>query len=305
MQHAACSKQHRVVEAPPMACHNHTTEQMYLGMRGVSESQCACVYFKAFPKLHGMPSGKLLSFPTIHAWLANWISAHSSSKFYDWVEGDSVPFPSKKKKDKKAEQEIECATKLCRSKLRCMHPHAPCQLLKSSLSLKSKFIACKKLSSLHIIAQRKVLIPHPLAHGALPQTLQWQFKLFFRLLLLLLLLWLLHLLFGQQIFTLKGREGSFRRLSTLTCSHSHSHPLSHPHISTWQLRHHHFISISIYMSKVLWSACHAACRFALLLFHNPTAHINIYEYVPSPTGALHLLNFISFQLYTHVYFTAH
>jgi len=47
-------------------------------------------------------------FPTIHAWLANWISAHSSSKFYDWVEGDSVPFPSKKKRQKSRTRNRVC-----------------------------------------------------------------------------------------------------------------------------------------------------------------------------------------------------
>lgn len=144
MQHAACSKQHRVVEAPPMACHNHTTEQMYLGMRGVSESQCACVYFKAFPKTawHAKWQTAFISPPSTLGWLIEFLHIALANSTIGWKATQS-PFP-RKKKDKKAEQEIECATKLCRSKLRCMHPHAPCQLLKSSLSLKSKFIACKK-----------------------------------------------------------------------------------------------------------------------------------------------------------------
>lgn len=103
-----------------------------------------CLRVKAFPKTawHAKWQTVFISPPSTLGWLIEFLHIALANSTIGWKATQS-PFP-RKKKDKKAEQEIECATKLCRSKLRCMHPHAPCQLLKSSLSLKSKFIACKK-----------------------------------------------------------------------------------------------------------------------------------------------------------------
>jgi len=66
MQHAAEAAK----AAASVACHNRTTnEQM-----SVSESQCACVYFKAFPKTvwHAKwQTASILPPKTSNAWLAN------------------------------------------------------------------------------------------------------------------------------------------------------------------------------------------------------------------------------------------
>lgn len=127
--------------------------------------------------------------------------------------------------------------------------------------------------------QTFLIPPQQAKRWALP-TLQWQFKLFSRApkqatpLTLPFSLSYLALLCSHPLVvwpTIFCWHCVLCLIGTPAKWHTHTVPLSHTHthrgiqrelpaLSTRSLTYHHFISISIYMSKVLWSACHAVSR---------------------------------------------